>query len=80
MTYFLNLTEFFIFKMVTSKINIQTHFCGIELSPPSKEEREELEQRVTNARKERKAEYDGNCIPNSVFILRKKASHLARSS
>lgn len=56
-------------------MTIQTHFCGIKLSPPSKEEREELEQRVTNARKERKAEYDGNGIPNSVFILRKKASH-----
>lgn len=47
------------------------YFCGIKLSPPSKEEREELEQRVIKARKERKAEYDGNGIPNSVFIQRR---------
>lgn len=60
--------------MVTSKINNQTHFCGIELSPPSKEEREELEQHVAKARKERKAEYDGDGIPRSVFIVREKAS------
>lgn len=55
-------------------MNNQTYFCGIKLSSPSKEERKELEQRVTKARKERKAEYDGNGIPNSVFIVRKKAS------